>query len=831
MFDRLGSIVSKRWAVVLLCWALLVAGVRYLAPRWEDVTHDGDFAYLPAKMTSVQGEKLLDAAFPDVLSKSQVVLVVSRPTGSLRAEDLKVADRLVAEFEPRVSDAGPIVGLLSHRTEVIEQKLISTAGSEGQALLIILQLRNEFMAIENMRLMAGVYRTLQQVRGEEGFPEGLHLGVTGSAAIGYDMLASAEESIRNTEWTTILLVIVILLLVYRAPGLVIVPLVTIVASVVVAMGLVALATQWIGDLGWFDFKVFKTTKIFIVVILFGAGTDYCLFLISRYREELQRGLDSGEALGMALGRVGDALAASALTTVLGLGTMVFADFGKFRNSGPAIALCLVVALAASVTLAPAMLRAGGRVVFWPLGLKGPITAAGGRNRKGGNAPADSSLLRGFWERLSRQIIARPGLILVASFLLLAPVAAHGLSFEVTYDLLSELRSDRPSVRGTRLLRRHFSAGEIGPVIVLAYNQQGDFDDPKERWDTIQTLAEDLYELEYRDSSGEAARPITGVRSLIEPLGKPPEKHGLIGAFRKGVIRGHPLTKSTYLAQAPAYAGKVTRFDLVFQYDPFSVESIRLLDHVQAHLNGLSQDPGSNWHGTEFFFVGTTAGIRDLREVTASDQALIQRLVPIAVLFILIVVLRRPLICIYLVLSVLFGYFVTIGATKLVFWGLYGDTFHGLDWKVPIFLFVILIAVGQDYNVYLATRVFEEQKRRGPVEGLRTALVRTGGIITSCGVIMAGTFASMTTGTLRTMHELGFALAFGVLLDTFVIRTILVPAFLLIWDRYFPVASPREDAPDALAEQSSDPNDRRSGASPSRPSIARQVNTTSARGKG
>ncbi|NMC21473.1 MAG: MMPL family transporter [Thermogutta sp.] len=785
VWDRFSQFVTRRWYLVFVAWAALFAILRLSAPNWQDVARDGDFAYLPDSAASVQGEKLRTAAFGEVTSKSEVVFVLARRDGPLTEEDLAFADRVVATYQPPEDADSPIVNIVSHRTEVIGKKLLSPPGEHGQALLIIVQMKGEIMAVENMKPLAEIYEKFEALRNAPDRPAGLEMGVTGSGAVGTEMLFAAEESIRNTEFATIGLIIVILLLVYRAPLLAAVPLMTIAVAVFASFDALAVLAGISYSTNAFEFAVFQTTKIFVVVVLFGSGTDYCLFLIARYKEELSKGLQTTAAAGKALSHVGDALLASALTTILGLGMMIFADFGKFRNGGPAIALALVLALLACLTLAPAILALFGRKVFWPF----KIDLDGDKTDLDGDEESDDIRLgrgrtgrrfQGFWNVVARAVTTRPGLILGAALIVSAPFVWFAQDVPLTYDLLNELGPDRLCVQGTDLLREYFPAGETGPVSILVYHPNADFNEGPDRYDRLPRLVKALYDMEYTDEQGNSFRPIQSVRSLVDPLGEKGSRAGIFGGLRRGVISSR--AKAVYVSQDGEYRGKVARLDVIFPYDPFSLDSIRLLDHMERYLDAMAKDPHSPWYQAEFYFTGTPPGIRDLRAVTLSDQKLIQQLVAIAVLFVLIAILRRPLISVFLVASVIWGYFVTLGITHLLFAWLYQGTYHGLDWKLPTFLFVILVAVGEDYNIYLVTRVLEEQKKLGFMAGLQSAIRKSGGIITSCGLIMAGTFISMISGSLRTMHQLGFALALGVLLDTFVIRTIVVPSFLVLWGR-------------------------------------------------
>jgi RND superfamily putative drug exporter len=267
-----------------------------------------------------------------------------------------------------------------------------------------------------------------------------------------------------------------------------------------------------------------------------------------------------------------------------------------------------------------------------------------------------------------------------------------------------------------------------------------------------------------------ARPLGTTEAAREALAGLPLPRPLVERLMRELAVHH------YVSRTGELKGHVTRLDLVLAVPPLSPPGIEDLDRIE---HSLEADLPEGLQGSQVGFSGPAATIRDLRAVTRGDQTRVQILVPAAVFALLLIVFRQLVVSLYLIVSVLFSYLATLGGTFLVFWLSHRETFSGLDWKVPLFLFTILVAVGEDYNIFLVSRVEEERKRRGPVQGILYALARTGRIISTCGFIMAGTFAALFAGSFLAMKELGFALAVGVLLDTLVVRPILAGTPLAI----------------------------------------------------
>jgi putative drug exporter of the RND superfamily len=699
-----------------------------------------------------------------------------------------IAEQDVQDLDPTVPPwAKGLVDVWTWRERALGHKLESKT---GQARLISLHLGNEFTAVSNIAALDGLENLIAQVRMEHAdtVSPGLRIEVTGSAAVGADMLRAAASSVRQTEGVTVVLVLLILVIVYRGPFLVAIPVTSIGLSLIVSTALVALLARDPAQPGSGGLGVFTTTRIFIVVLLFGAGTDFCLFFLARVREILEKqAMPSREHFYRVVARawrgVHNALVASAMTTIVGLGLMWLSSFEKFRFSGPIIAISLAVTLVVCLTFTPAILSGLGRLAFWPAYRHSP------------RLPARSA--GGFWARwwlgVGTLVVRYPAPILVMTTALLTVPAYVGWQCLgwVTYNFTEELSATAPSRRGTELVSRFFPPNANSPVTLMLVR-----DEPFATEEELTAASDRLTKVLYVPG-------VESVRSVSDPLGDYPPERGMSlfsqDSWRRRVLQLHRVSRGRFISAVDAYQQRLARFDVVLDADPFSLQAAGTLQQLGERVRAETADPASPWHQATLRTAGTTVGISDLREVTQADQARIQILVTLGVWVVLLLLLRHWMLASYLIFTVLLSYFCTLGITYGVFSYAYGADFHGLDWKVPLFLFVILVAVGQDYNVYLTTRILEEQQRHGRLEGIRRALGLTGGIITSCGTVMAGTFVAMTspavfewfavalpwlgidrdTPVLRGITELGFALSLGVMLDTLVVRSLLVPTYFAI----------------------------------------------------
>src|SRR5579862_4348697 len=357
MFKLLGRIAANHPWLICLAWLVAAVGVSLIAPSWDNRAQDDDIRFLPERCDSVRGYRLLEQAFPQDVFASRLLFAIERTDRPLSDADFKLVDQLVSDLndlrqeEPKLQ----INRIASRRDPYVGNRFVS---ADGHCTLIQVSLASPYLALQTRATVDRAEQRLRQRVAEAG-DDAPTLYTTGQAGIGRDLTAASADSLDKTTIATVILVVVILLCVYRSPLLALVPLASIAISVWVALKLLALCTLIPG------FYLVNISQIFAVVMLYGAGTDYCLFLISRYREELGKGRPQGKALARSVGGVGGALTASAGTVICGLGLMALAEFAKVRCGGPAIAISLAVALAASLTLTPALLRILGPIAFWP----------------------------------------------------------------------------------------------------------------------------------------------------------------------------------------------------------------------------------------------------------------------------------------------------------------------------------------------------------------------------------------------------------------------------------------------------------------------------------
>lgn len=467
------------------------------------------------------------------------------------------------------------------------------------------------------------------------------------------------------------------------------------------------------------FDVTAQANSIMQVLLFGVGVDYTIFLVSRYREELHQESDRVAALRHAYSRVSEAILSSGATVIAALLTLLLAQLGLYKSLGPSLAIGVAVMLLVGLTLVPALLAIVGRAAFWPF-IPKLETAASTSARK-----------PGLWFRLAKIVAAHPARALWASTLVLLVLGLGNLGVIDVFNFLTGFRQPTDSVDGYKVLAANFQPGALAPTDVLLVSNSGT------------TLADKSAAV------GQVSQAIAAVPNVAK-VGRP------------------TLSPDN----------RVARLQVTLKTDPYGETA---MDTIQALRDTVKTSLAQTSLGGTSLIGGVSAQNADTRAVNNADKMLIIPVVVILTTIILGLLLRSLIAPIYLIIAVLLNFFATVGAACFLFVTIQGD--DGRSYAVPLYAFIFLVSLGADYTIFLMTRIREEARVYGLEEGTVHALSKTGGVITSAGLILAGTFLVLTILPIRELYQLGMIVALGVILDTFVVRGIVVPSVVLLFKRY------------------------------------------------
>jgi RND superfamily putative drug exporter len=841
MFDRLGSFAVRfRWYIIA-AWVAAALVLTLVAPNINDVSVSDERAFLSSSAPSLVAHEMMQKYFPDRVSPSSAVLVIDAGAGG----DVTAAEP--AAFMAELTDwlTGPQAPAAVERvwspTLGDELTRAGLTSADKQVALILVRFSTIGSEPPTKEATTAIEKQLA------GAPRSLDVYMTGDGPILAAYNEASMKSMDSTTWITIILVVIILLVIYRSPVSPLIPLCTIALAYLISRGFIAL-------LGQAGLTISMYTNVFLIVVLFGAGTDYCLFLISRFREEMIGAATPVPAVRSTIRAVGETIASSAGTVIVGLAMMIFAELGLYNTSGPSISIGVVIALLAGLTLVPALLTILGHHTFWPR-----------RSR-----PVKE---RGFWPSWAARVVRRPLVALLVPIVVLVPLAIYGSGLARDFDLLGDLPADNEARVGFNILAKHLGPGELQPLNVVAIDPAG-YDTPQgivraeklgadiaglANVSAVRSFAGSLPDkatLNVADQLGVVAAGVRDGIAVLSAGATSGSTSGLeaaamqltgIGGYLLQLAQAYPealqdpgyqkatkaLTDLATLAKAAVGAGAAdapgaaheavallqsladgldalqvsftSRPEAILLPDLYlqSNEGLKALRDAYFSADGtavrlsvvLGSDPYSQpamktvedirrvfaENGIDGVIQGGPSVLVDLRDGSDRDMTRAFIFVLGGIFVVLLLLLRALVAPVYLILTILLSYASTLGVMRLVF----VDIMHtaGVTWWVPMFMFVMLVALGMDYNIFLIGRVKEEVALHGTKDGTRLALARTGGIITSAGIIMAGTFASMMSASLLGLIQIGFAVAFGVLLDTFVVRTTLVPAIIVLLGRW------------------------------------------------
>ncbi|REE73501.1 RND superfamily putative drug exporter [Rhodococcus wratislaviensis] len=686
------TVVAHPWQVIA-AWVVAAIAVILFAPSLDDYTTGNQQTFLPSSFESSEAQAVGNQYFPSLSGATGSLVVVRADDAPLSPADQQTALNLATSLQNSA-----IPGVVS----VQGSPASLSADGKAAALQVVFDGQpGDDRVNDAVPVIRGDAE--QQLNGT-----GLVSGLTGNAAIQVDTTAAYDNADKVITIATVIVILALLGLIFRSPVIAVLPVLVIGVVLSVVTGLTAV----LADL--FDFQVSTSLQSILVVVLFGVGTDYIVFLLFRYRERLRQQAAAGsttdthrEALVFSTDVVGRVVASSALTVIVAFAALLLAKLGSLTTLAPGLIVAVAVMLVTALTLIPAVFTVLGRHLFWPLG-------------PGHDSPHTP------FASIGTAIGRRPAVFAIAVGVVLIALASFASGYKSTYNTLGELPSDTPSQQAFDTLDQSFPAGALSPtqVYVVAPGPL----DPASLTPLVTALTQ-----------------VPGVSSVAPPR--------------------------------PSQDGRAALVNVVLADDPYSNASLDLVE-------GPIRDAAHNAvPGSEVVVGGQTSTFVDVRAQLAADTRLVFPVAAVAIALILALLLLAVLAPLNLLVCVALTFVATLGAVVLLF--LHGLGYDGIDFSIPIVLYLFVVAIGTDYNILLASRLREEF-RNGytPREAARIAVSNDAPTVAAAGLILALTFASLNLTGLANLAELGFGVAIGVAIAAFAMAPILVPSLSALERRAF-----------------------------------------------
>jgi RND superfamily putative drug exporter len=585
---------------------------------------------------------------------------------------------------------------------------------------------------------------------------------------------------KETQSLSLLLIIVLLLFIFRSA---LAPLLTLLPAAAVLV----LAQSLIGGLGSLGLKISSVTQLLLIVLVLGAGTDYGLFLVFRVREEMEGGKSAHQAVEVAVSRVGESITGSASTVILALLSLSLADFGLYKDLGPPLAIGVAVMLLAGLTLLPALLAIVGRATFWPFKLRQQEHQAG------------------LWGRSAARLVRRPLLSLMVGVIVFGALAVAVIGYKPGgFGGALTAPPGTSAAAGNAAVQKHFPEASQSPTNLIMVL-------PESAWSDPGRLAKATHLLRGTGEFTTLAGPLdpNGTVLTAAELVALHDQFGPAMDLATQEPAGTGVSASMYnayraTARFISSDGDTVQWEAGLEAgDSSTSAAINAVPAIRSAFAKVAHEVGVTRSGV----AGQAPALNDVSTISDRD---LKRIVPIAVVVIGIVlalVLRSLVAPLYLLASVVISYLASLGLAVIVF--VYFFHQGGLTFILPFLMFIFLLALGEDYNILVMSRIREEAARLPLREAVVKAVGATGSTVTSAGLVLAGTFAVFAVVSARqpggsSIESVGFGLAVGILLDTFVVRTVLVPATVTLFGRFnwWPSAMGRAPRPGDEAERPS-----------------------------